>query len=87
MPDYPDAAPAIQTDIILYSSDLAAYLETGLVVRSIFEPATQTMKVQVLAQTVPTPRVIAERIIFTAAPETPVMSPEEAEARFRKVPG
>jgi hypothetical protein len=85
VPSYPEAAPAIQTDIVLYSSDLAAYIETGLVVRSIFEPTTQTMKVQVLAETVPTPRVIAERTIFTAARSAPVMTPEEAEAEYRKV--
>jgi hypothetical protein len=83
MPDYPDAAPAIQTDIILYSTDLAAHVETGLVVRSIFEPVTQTMTVQVLAGT----RVIAERVIFTTTPENSVMSPEEAEEKYRKVPG
>lgn len=85
MPAFPEAAPAIQTDIILYSSDLSAYLEAGLVVRTEFEPVTQTCTVRVIAPTIPTPRTIAERIIFKGtpvetAPENPVMSPEEAEA-------
>lgn len=81
MPDYPAAAPAILTDIILYSTDVAAHVSTGLVVRAIFEPATQTMTVQVLSEIVPEPRVIAQRTIFTGAvsPKKETVSPDDVE--------
>jgi hypothetical protein len=93
MPDYPEAAPAIQTDIRLYSTDVQAFTENGqkdLVVRTTFEPATSTCTVAVFVGDQPggaMGREVARRIIFTGThPGKPTLTPEEAEAKYRKVP-
>jgi hypothetical protein len=91
MPSYPDAAPAIQTDIRLYSTDVQAFTENGqkdLVVRTTFEPGSSTCTVAVFVGDQPgggMGREVARRIIFTGTPApSPVMTPEEAVTRFGK---
>jgi hypothetical protein len=85
MPDYPEAAPAILTDIRLYSTDVQAFTEGGtkdLVVRTVFEPSTATCSVSVHVGDVPgggMGRLVAHRVIFTGSPApAPEMKPETA---------
>lgn len=91
MPDYPDASTAVQTDIRLFSTDIQAFTDGGtkdLVVRTVLEPATMTCVVSVHVGDVPgggMGRLIAQRVIFTGTIANPVMTPEEAEAEFRRV--
>jgi hypothetical protein len=69
MPSYPPAVPAgIITDIILDRGDLAPVAETGLIVQTEFNPHTMTMIVRILSQIVPSPIIIAQRVIFVGRP-------------------
>lgn len=71
---YPEAAPAILTDIRLFSTDIQAFTENGtkdLIVRTVFEPATYTCTVSVYVGDQPggaVGREIARRVIFTGTP-------------------
>lgn len=68
MPDYPDAAPAVLTDIRLTGIDLAPYQGKDIVVRTVFEPATSTCAVSVHVGDVPgggLGRMLAYRVMFT----------------------
>lgn len=71
MPSYPDVYPAIVSDVVFTPPELAQAVESGLIVRAIFEPERKTLTVQVLVTTVPNPHTIAERVILTAGPQNP----------------
>jgi hypothetical protein len=77
MPDYPEPAAAIQTDIRLFSTDIMAFSEGGtkdLVVRTTLEPQTSTCTVAVYVGDQPgggVGRLVAQRTIFTRNNVTP----------------
>lgn len=90
MPDYPEVAPAILTDIRLYATDVMASTDNGtkdLVVRTMFEPTNSTCAVSIHVGDVPgggLGRLIAHRVIFTNAPtpapaerNDPIYTPED----------
>lgn len=71
---YPEAAPAILTDIRLFSTDLQAFTEGGtkdLIIRTVFEPTSYTCTVSVYVGDQPgggVGRLVAQRVIFTGSP-------------------
>lgn len=78
MPSYPDVSPIYRTDIVLHPQDRDGFRDEDIVVRSIFIPTSQTMTVLVIGIAGRLETILAERVIFSGAPETPVESPETA---------
>lgn len=91
MPEYPTAAVAsILTDIRLFSSDLQSLEGSDLVIRTEYNPTTNTCTVSAYAGNMPGGQVgkcLAYRVIFTGerVPDEPI-SQETAEDVPQDVP-
>jgi hypothetical protein len=69
VPNFPKPAAAILSDIVFGPHEIQP--EAGLVVRSVYEPETGTLTVQVLTALVPIPVLIAHRVILIHQPPEP----------------